>query len=275
MIYDCIICLPVYNCEKYLDNIFTNILKIRTLFNKFVVIFGYDHCKDNSLKMLRLFKKQNEDIDINIIINNNKRHKYRTHNLAIIRNLMIDFIFNNYHEYDFFIMMDSDDVCSSPINLDILKKHVQNNNLWDSVSFNKNNYYDIWALQYEPFVHHCRSYAYNSWAVINFIKNDITNKLTNLKEDEYFQVYSAFNGFGIYRTIKFINCKYNGIKQKYFDDIKILKMMEYLNESNIPNKRKKIKLFKIKENCEHIGFHINSILINSAKIMITKDILFG
>jgi hypothetical protein len=52
-------------------------------------------------------------------------------------------------------------------------------------------------------------------------------------------------------------------------------MIEYLNNSNIPNKKKHIILTKSKENCEHIGFHIDSIKKNDAKIMITKDILFN
>lgn len=272
---NCIICLPIYNCDEYLNNIFVNLLSIRTLFNKFAIVFGYDHCKDNSLKMLEEFKLKNNDLSINILINNNKRFRYRTHNLALIRNLMIEYAYTNYSEYDFFIMMDSDDVCSKPINLNTLKKHLNNNINWDSLSFNKNDYYDIWALQYEPFVHHCRCFGYNSWPIIYFIKNDIVNKLENLKENEYFQVYSAFNGFAIYKINKFINCKYNGITQKYFNDDKIFKMMEYLKTSKIPNIKKDIVLFESKENCEHISFHLDSIKKNNAKIMITKDILFN
>lgn len=275
--YDCIVCLPIYNCGEYLANIFDNLLKIKTLFNNYTIIFGYDHCKDNSLNILKEFELKNNliNININIIINNNKRLKYRTHNLEIIRNLMIDYIYKNYSNYDYFIMMDSDDVCSKPINLNILKKHLYNSIFWDSLSFNKINYYDIWALQYEPFINHCRCFGFNSWPIIYFIKDDITNKLNNLKENKYLEVYSAFNGFAIYKLKKFINCKYDGITQKYFKEENILNMIEYLNNSNIKNIRgKKIILTEGKENCEHIGFHIDSIKKNNAKIMITKDFLF-
>lgn len=272
---NCIVCLPIYNCDKYLNNIFLNLLSIRTLFDKFVIIFGYDHCKDNSLKMLEEFKLKNDDLSINILINNNKRFRYRTYNLAFIRNLMVEYVYTNYPEYDFFIMMDSDDVCSKPINLNILEKHLNSNSEWDSLSFNKNYYYDIWALQYGLFVHHFRSFKENTWPIIDFIKNDITNKLNNLKENEYFNVYSAFNGFAIYKTQKFINCKYDGIRQKYFDDNKIINMVNFLNSLKIKDVRHKICIYKIKENCEHISFHLDSIEKNNSRIMITKDILFN
>ncbi len=270
----CVICLPIYNVENYLDKIFSNLLEINKLFIEFSIIFGYDHSKDKSLEKLEKFKLSNNNLEIEILINNNKRFKYRTHNLAFIRNLMIKLVYEKYSNYDFFIMMDSDDVCSQPINYDILKKHLVNDT-WDSLSFNKKDYYDIWALQYEPFIHHCRCFGENSWPIINYIKNDISNRLRNLKEDDYFEVYSAFNGFAIYKLNKFINCKYDGIRQKYFDDNKINNMIEFLNNSKISNIRKKIILTVSKENCEHISFHIDSINKNNAKIMISKDILFN
>lgn len=170
--------------------------------------------------------------------------------------------------------MDSDDVCSQPINLEILQKHLKNQNQWDSLSFNKKNYYDIWALQYEPYIHHCWSLGNRSESIVCHIRDDIINKLKNLKEDEYFEVYLAFNGFAIYKLNKFINCKYDGITQKYFDDNKIANMIDYLNNLNISNIKKWEILFDFKENCEHIGFHMDS-RKNDARIMISKDILFN
>lgn len=272
---NCVVCLPIYYCDTYLNNVFTNLLAMKILFNNYVIIFGYDHCKDNSLKMLEEFKIKNNDLSINILINNEQRFKYRTHNLAFIRNLMIEYVYANYFNYDFFIMMDSDDVCSKPINLEILKIHFDNYEMWDSLSFNKNDYYDIWALQYEPYIQHFRSFKENTWPIINYIKNDITNKLNNLKANEYLYVYSAFNGFAIYKMSKFINCKYDGITQKFFDDKKIENLIIFLNTLNIENKRKKIHFYEIKENCEHISFHLDAINKNNAKIAITKDIIFN
>ena len=52
-------------------------------------------------------------------------------------------------------------------------------------------------------------------------------------------------------------------------------MVNFLNSSNIKDIRTKICIYEIKENCEHISFHLDSIKKNKAKILITKDILFN
>jgi len=271
---NCAICLPVINCEEYLINVFNNLLKIKILFNKTAIIFGYDKSNDKSLSLLQEFKKNNLDIDIDILVNENKRSKYRTHNLEYIRNLMFGLVLEKYNNYDYYITIDSDNVCSNPINLDILEKHINNYEKWDIITFNKDDYYDIWALQYDIYIHHCRCFGYNSWPVIDFIKSDITTKLNNLKENEYFPVYSAFNGFGVYKLKYLKNAKYDGKKQYYFPSEKVEYMINYLNK-NIKNKKKEIKITDNKENCEHIGFHMSVIAENkNIRIMITKDILF-
>ena len=58
-------------------------------------------------------------------------------------------------------MMDTDDVCSKKINIEILRKHLLNNDKWDSLSFNRLDYYDIWALQYYPFIFGFRVIAWS------------------------------------------------------------------------------------------------------------------
>lgn len=272
--YNCVICLPIMNCGNYLKQVLANVIKITSIFNKCAIVFGYDHSTDNSLQIINDFKTNNTNtnIDVRILINNNKRYRYRTHNLEFIRNLMISHVYDNFSDYHFFIMMDSDDVCSAPININMLKNHVNNNSIWDSLSFNRKNYYDIWALQYDQFIHHCRSFSFNSWPVIHFMKDDITKKLNTC--DKYFKVYSAFNGFAIYKMNKFKNIKYDGKTQYYFDNNKINSLVKYLNE-NVKTKRRHIFLKNIRENCEHIGFHINAIRKNNARIYITKDVLFN
>lgn len=40
-------------------------------------------------------------MDVNIIINNKKRFRYRTYNLTFVRNLMINFVYEKYSNYDF------------------------------------------------------------------------------------------------------------------------------------------------------------------------------
>ena len=224
--------------------------------------------------ILQEFKNNYKNIDIVILENTQKRYKYRTHNLEYIRNLMLELIRKKYSHYEYYITIDSDDVCSGPIDINILKKHINNDKKWDVLTFNREDYYDIWALQYDIFVHHFRCFGCNSWPIIYCVKDDITRKLKNLDENKYFQVYSAFNGFGIYKMKYLKNAKYDGKKQYYFSSEKIQYMIDYLNE-NIKNKINTLQIIDSKENCEHIGFHMSMInTYNEIKIMITKDILF-
>mgnify|MGYP003998353843 CR=1 FL=1 len=272
---NCVICLPVKNCEKHLLNVFSNLLIINQLFIKTSIIFGYDNSKDNSLKLLHTFKNSNKHIDIVILENTQKPHKYRTHNLEYIRNWMLEIVHERYSHYNYYITIDSDDVCATPIDINILKKHIDNETNWDVLSFNKPSYYDIWALQYDIFVHHFRCLSYNSNPVICYIRDDIKNKLNNLNENEYFQVHSAFNGFGIYKLKYLKNIKYDGKTQYYFSTEKVQHMIDYLN-NHVKNKRKTIQITDSAENCEHIGLHISMInKYNDVKIMVTKDILFN
>ena len=50
--YNCYICGCLLNCEKYLNNVFNNILKIGKLFNNYKVIVAYDDSNDESLNIL-------------------------------------------------------------------------------------------------------------------------------------------------------------------------------------------------------------------------------
>lgn len=176
-----VICLPILNVQKYLLNIFENITIISELFEKTSVIFGYDISSDLSLEYLLPFKEkqQSNTFNVDVLINENPRHRYRTHNLEYIRNLMIEHMYKNYSNYDYFIMMDSDDVCSTRIKKEILYKHLLNNDKWDSLSFNRPDYYDIWALQYDPFLFHCRGFSQSNYYVIKYMK--LEWKIKNLR----------------------------------------------------------------------------------------------
>lgn len=270
-----IVCMPVKNCGKYLNDVFKNITKLKVLFKKLSVIFAYDDSKDNSLELLNNFKNS-FDGDVYILLCNNNSN-YRTHNIASARNSMINMINiinEKYFRTDFHIMMDSDDACSNDININILEKYLYRKD-WDCLTFNRIGYYDIFALQYEPFVHHCWSFLTHGdgLKVVGHIREDIINKLEKLNDDELFECYSAFNGFAIYRTEPFLNIKYDGITQCLFSKEKINDYLNYLRkELQMPNLNIN---YKHPENCEHISFHLNAIRQNTAKIRITKECLFA
>ena len=267
----CVIGLTVRDCEKYLDKIFQNIEKLDNFFEDVHIIFFYDRSKDKTLEKLNSFKEKYEDRLI-IIENSNKQlSKYRTIRIAYGRNTIKKYIDNHFPNYDYFIIMDADDVCCGDLRIDIIKKYIENTN-WDSLSFNRKpneDYYDSWALSIYPCVIHYLKYI-DAHRECVFIKDLLKKRLNKLKEGELLEVYSAFAGFAIYRNKKFKNCYYDGTKQFNLPKEIINKA---ISQRILFKMHYKIKTNLI-ENCEHRSFHIQAILKNKAKIRITKDYLF-
>ena len=54
-------------------------------------------------------------------------------------------------------MIDADNVNISPWKISNITKYLDNDD-WDSLSFNRSRYYDIWALLYGNIRHHCWGY---------------------------------------------------------------------------------------------------------------------
>jgi len=256
----CCICGAVKNCGPYLDKVFENIEKIGSLFNDYNIIIYYDDSDDDSLQKLKQYKAINNKL--NFFVNKSYISKYRTIRLARARNFCLQQIQNNYLDYEFFIMMDFDDVCSQDIKLEVIKKYL-NRDDWDALSFNKSPYYDLWALSIKPYFLSCLHFDGKSG---EFLHNYITNLLQNLPPGELLRCASAFNGFAIYKTNKFINCNYFGkINLKLFP-----KKLVSKNHSLIKEKFN----YKYVEDCEHRAFHLEAINKNNARIRISPEILF-
>ena len=263
------ICGTIKNCEKYMEKVFENINQIIPLFEDYKIILYYDHSQDNTLELISEYSKK-----YNIILYHNKKYesKYRTHRLAHGRNICLHTIKQQFSHYEYFIMMDFDDVCSEPIKINTLIDGLNNRDKWDALSFNKPDYYDIWALSIRPYIF---SYAHfnNPYEVCSNMTNYITNKLKKLKKDELLRCHSAFNGFCIYKTTIFKDSHYDGkiclnlILQELLDENKkqnnsniIFNELDWLDSKN--------------EDCEHRSFHLYSILTKKARICISPEILF-
>ena len=263
------ICLTVRDCYNYLDSVFININKLNEIFTNLKIVFFYDKSKDKTLKKLTEYKNKLGD-DMIILKNKNiKLSKYRTVRLAYARNQLKKYIDAYFDNYNFFIMMDPDDVCCGDINVDIIKKYIDRLD-WDCLTFNHylDNYYDIWALSFYPYLIHYLKFE-NSPREMFYIRKAFQNQIKKLEEDELLDCYSAFAGFGIYRKEKFNNCIYDGVKQfnlpQYIIDRSLkLHLLAGIN----------FKLRYCNENCEHRSFHIQAITKNKAKIRIAKDYLF-
>lgn len=258
----CLICGCVKNCETYLDNVFKNIEKIQKLFIKSKIIISFDISNDFTLKKL-IELKQNFDIDI--IINKDPLTNIRTLNIENARNKIIEKIYNEYSDYNYFIMIDMDDVSSKPINIDVLQEILDEKkiNIWDGLFFNNENYYDFWALSFKDFQYSCW-HSNDNKKLINLMNKEFKHEIIN---KEFMECQSAFGGFGIYKIAKFINCKYRSLID-----------LTLFNNDNFKNLYNKYNIKFIIQpdlyDCEHRYFHLNAIKQNNVKLFIYNKNLF-
>ena len=257
----CIICGTIKNCGKYLLKVFENMKLIGSIFDEYRIILCVDYSTDNTFHILNHIKKENPWVIIHM--NKDKISKDRTHNLSKARNKYLDIIRNKFIDYDYFIAMDCDDVCENLTNINILKKHLQNSDKWDGLTFNKVPYYDAWALSINPYFVNCH-WFFTSAPYSQYIEK----LLKKCKANEYISCLSAFNGFAIYKLSYFINSYYNDNTAENLTHIP-----KPLIKRNIELMNYKIKHF-IKVDCEHKIFHYNARLKKNARLMISPNILF-
>ncbi len=267
----CCICGAVRNVGKYLDKIFSNMEKIGSLFDDYVIILYYDESSDNTLQKLKSYRSVNSKL--NFYVNKTVVSNFRSQRIANARNGCLQMIRSNYSDYEMFIMMDCDDVCSPDIKLDVLKKYL-NKNSWDSLSFNKSDYYDIWALSIRPYMVSYRHHK-NENAVLNSMKTYIKDLLSKVPENGLLKCASAFNGFAIYRTDKFLNCNYDGKVR-----LDLIPKNYIYNNVVVNGQKIEFKTYagteqSFYEDCEHRAFHMQSINKNGARIRISPEILFN
>ena len=259
---NCCICGTVRNCGKYLDKIFSNMESVGKLFNDYRIILYYDQSTDNTFKKIKEYSKKNDKVLF--FINRSPLLKYRTHRIALGRNFCIKKIKEQFSDYPFFIMMDCDDRCARNMNLNILNKYLYNDS-WDALSFQHPcGYYDTWALSILPHVLSCHHSVNQSGGA-----KKINRIISNAPPNHLITCLSAFNGFSIYRTEKFLNCHYDGrFRLDYFPKW-MLKIHFMFNGGIIVNRKSRFT-----EDCEHRHFHIQSILQNNSRIRICPKSLF-
>jgi len=266
----CCICGAVKNCSQYLDKIFMNIEQVASLFEDYVIILCYGNSEDDTLEKLKEYQKKNDKLKL--YVNKNDNGTFRTHRIANARNKYLDMIRNNFSDYEMFVVMDCDNVCSSYIKLEILKKYLYRSD-WDALSFNRDDYYDTWALSIKPYIFSYRHYN-NESIVLENTKLYIKNLLSKVPNNGLLKCASAFNGFAIYRTNKFINCSYDG--RPRFD---LIPKNYIINNVIVNNSKLTFSLNKgteqtVHEDCEHRAFHLEAINKNGARIRISPEILF-
>jgi len=289
---NCCFCGPVKNCGKYLSKVLSNIEQLGKLFNDYKIFIYYDKSYDNSLQILKNYQIKNPN-KLTIYINEKFHSSFRTHRLAYGRNKCLEYIRNyrenendninnkNNYYFNYFIMMDFDDVNCKNIKPQILKKYLlepQFKNSWDALSFNTYPaYYDIWALSIYPYCFSYNHFTNNQYHNYHIIQNYIMMRLATLKKEDnnLLRCLSSFNGFGIYKTELFLknNCKYDGTIRLDLLPIHLLQTHKKVSRGNLIFKDYGHVKGKY-EDCEHRSFHLEAINKFNAKIMISSEILF-
>ena len=271
----CCFCICVYNNEKGLPTVLSNIMKLQTLFSGSRVIAAYSSSNDASLSILHAYgveviivppylqktqlKFLPKKVAVPTIAN-------RTARIANARNCLLQRIREAYSDFEFFAMIDANNYsCVGDVNLDSVSSVLQRDD-WDSISFNREaGYYDMWALSYAPYIYSFMHFTDTQRVVsdmgthFNYLLNDyIANRPTEL-----IPVYSAFNGFAIYRTPKFLNCSYSDVIHTELLPV----IQEQVGMYGSP-----IQIFT--GDCEHRKFHLEAIRKNGARIRICTQSVF-
>jgi hypothetical protein len=257
------LCFCVRNCEPYLKDIFTNIDALRDQLKqtKITCIFVYDNCKDNSEQLLLSYQSQKENVLIENIVN---QSRLRTVRIAKARNKCLELL-HELQNVQYHFMIDSDDRGSGKWNLDLISTSLQDDeDDWDCLSFNKGVYYDCWALMFDDFKHHV--WGFPKWSDCTGIEkvmfSEIKNKLKDSPSDNI-DVMSAFNGFAIYKTQRFIGFHYDGLCSnfiKFFTNeerTKLEKMLSIkygINTKCLLTKNNQ----QTPECCEHLFYHLSA-----------------
>jgi len=280
-----VVCFCVYNNEVGLPYCLKNLEAIRHIFHRMVINVVYDSSEDDSYQILMDFNNKNknktmiEKIPVNIVTNTAKiKINSKSENIARCRNMLLDMVRKSYSHYDYFIMMDTNEYsCIGQINVQLMynivhpeenqpETHISN---YDAITFDREaGYYDWWALSFDPFIysfyHINNSFKVN--AQMSKMFTDILHHYRIHCPDEVIPVYSAFNGFGIYKTKKFLNSSYSSDIQMDLFPKDVIHRLIYVTQSSIYS--------HFKDDCEHRKFHLEAIRKNNAKIGVSTKYMF-
>ncbi len=262
--------LTVYRNAASLPAVFRNIQAIRPLFKRLVVIVSYDadQSDDTEVVLKRLHAEYGEN-DMELMKNTSPRSPVRTERISNARNWILERIRNVYPDFDYFMMMDANEYsCVGPIRPAVLAAALARADEWDALSFDREaGYYDYWALSYDPFVYSC--YHFDKPYVLDIMRKDWESRLAKARAEnprQLLEVYSAFNGFAIYRLEPFIRCKYDWKIDMRFFPIEVMIKQSFVLDANIVE--------HLVDDCEHRKFHMEAIKEYGARIRVSLDSLF-
>ena len=267
------ICGCVRNCKTFLPDVFQNIEKIITLLDDYHIVIAFDESNDNSLQILYEMQLRFPG-KMTILCHDENIGLLRVKNICAARNRLLDFMNTDNRDFEYFIMMDMDDVCASPIQLNVLDEFFQKERLgeetgeWDVLTFYRKPYYDIWALSVSPYCFSCWSFPDGNAAVLQ-IRDFLHKTIDSMQPDDLFPVKSAFNGLAIYRRAAVKNCRY---EWNIRNNVQLLGH-ELINETRNAIRQPVVRS-QMDQDCEHRFFHLSAIMQNGARIVISPKVLF-
>jgi hypothetical protein len=264
----CCICAAVKDVGCHLPAIFANMEQIGNVFEDYRVIFFYDTSDllyDNTLDVIKEYQTRNSKVSL-IINPTPLASASKTRKLAHARNACLQYIREQCSTFEYFVMMDCNEMCAPPIKIDRFKKYLQRTD-WDALSFNRNRYYDLCSLSMRELIYSC--WHFQNPNTLALYQNAIDIALRDCQPGGLVQVYSAFGGFAIYRTDKFIDCVYDGAPRL---DL----IPPFLLKKNIElcGPITNYQLDGPDQDCEHRSFHIMAKIKNNVKIAISPESLF-
>ena len=267
----CIVGGCARNCAKNLPKVLQNIKQLENVFAEIYVWIAYDVSDDNTLDILHHYQSQFEHFEV--LLNDQPLSTIRTERIANARNRILDRA-GDVAEY--MCMLDMDEVCSSPMDIALLSSCLARDD-WDALSFNRDDYYDIWALSVSPYIFSCHHWAdrRTNAGVIQTMANYMKRLLLNIPENSLAKVDSAFNGFAIYRLPKFADCRYSHLFAfEYMPSDKLA-----LNAARLglpfPTEIQLRNSHMGYNDCEHKYFHLAAIHKNGARIRVSPKRLFA
>lgn len=210
-----LICGTCKDVSKQLPRTIKIIENIGQLFTDYRVLVYENNSIDNTKEILKQWvaknpkvKLQCENLNENLLKENLINKDYiKSEGIARARNIILDKIFlPKYELFPYIIWIDMD--FTIPPFYNGIKEVFESKKEWDAVFANgidpDNNFWDWFALRdnIEPFGPELIGHY-------NWYKKKESRPLT--KYDDWYPVYSAFGGCGIYKKKSIKGCRYSGI----------------------------------------------------------------
>jgi hypothetical protein len=259
----------IFNNKNGVPYILSNLATIYKsgIFKQLRFVFIYEH-HDSRLYALKAdicnFAISVPMAVVDMVPNAYKHESVRQRNIGHARNSFLDYLRDlrssaNTITFSHFAFMDFNDyACVGPIDIDVLKEAMQVRDQWDSVSFLREaGYYDLWALSFDPYIHSFFHFKRGWWDVLQRMRTmfDRVSVRAIQGGEKLLPVYSAFNGFAMYRCDVYLSDEEPRIR--YTDDVQIayyprgvLEKQIYLADSETDE--------RVNDDCEHRYFHMVS-----------------